>query len=635
MASLRRRLLFLVVLSFFMAGALSGRLYQMQMAEGATNVALENLNTVRRDPLPALRGRIVDRRGQLLVGNRPRYAATVTSDRVPNLQALTHTLGGILRVPPARLLHKLQQASPFEAVALGDGLDRQQLARLAEIELKVPGVHVRTTPRRWYPQGRTASHVLGYAGEISESELAARRGQGYVSGDIIGKCGLDAQYDRFLRGEKGVRFVATDPAWREVRVTGVRQPVPGDELKLTLDLKLQQKTEQILQQTLDGLRQHNHERSGGAVVVLDAQSGAVRAMASLPQYDPAFFANRFKMADYQRLLNDSMTPLLDRAFGAAFSPGSTFKLINASASLQEKLCTPGTVFYCGGSYKGANCFARGGHGSISFYDSLALSCDVTYYRLGDLLGIGRLDKYAGAFGLGKATGIDLPGEETGLMPSPAWKEKFAHDGWYEGDTINTSIGQGYLVVTPLQMACYTAAIANGGKLWRPYLLDEVTDARGNRVVKLKPHLARRVPVAAKWLAAVREGMKGAVTHGTAVAAQSKIVTLAGKTGTVECSPTVTNPHGHNHVWFTSFAPVDHPRLVVTVFLEKAGGYGGQYAAPVARRVAESWFGAVGDTTRLSTGDVRVDPKKRSTSAKLMRKRGQPARSRSHNGRPLR
>jgi penicillin-binding protein 2 len=252
------------------------------------------------------------------------------------------------------------------------------------------------------------------------------------------------------------------------------------------------------------------------------------------------------------------------------------------------LCTPSTVFYCGGSYKGANCFVRSGHGRIGFYDTIALSCDVTYYRLGDLLHIGRLDRYASAFGLGRRTGVDLPGEESGILPSPQWKQKWVKDRWYEGDTINTSIGQGFLIVSPLQMACYTAAIANGGKLWRPHLFGSEWTARGTRVRNARPQLVRRVPVAPRWLAAVREGMRGAVLRGTGTIAQSKLIALAGKTGTVETSKSPTNPHGHNHVWFTCFGPYEKPEIVVTVFLEKAGGYGGQYAAPVARQVAEAW-----------------------------------------------
>jgi penicillin-binding protein 2 len=571
---------------------LASHLYRMQVVEGAMYREQARQNTISRESMPALRGRIFDRKGRLLVTNSPSYRLMVVPGDLKNPAATARDLARVLHVDRNRLLQRLQRLrseAPLDPFKLSDHLDDTELARLAEIQLQTPGLSVETRPRRAYPQGYMAAHVLGYVGEVSEEELRRMRRSGYAAGDGIGKAGLDRRYETELRGHKGVRFVAVDPAGRPARVAGVQRPVPGLNLHLTLDSNVQRTAEAALQNTLDSLAKKNGERSGGAVVVMDARTGALRALASLPQYDPGLFDGPRRDHEYARLLQDHLTPLIGRAWQGAWSPGSTFKIINASASLQEKLCTPRSTFFCGGSYKGSNCFVRSGHGTISFSDSLALSCDVTYYRLGDLLGIKRLDRYAAAFGLGRPSGVDLPAEEAGILPSPSWKERFLRDRWYGGDTINMSIGQGFLVVTPLQMAVYTAAVANGGRVLQPYVVDHFSTFQGRISRRPHPRVRRRVPVAPRLLEAVRRGMRGAVEHGTATAANLTQVAVAGKTGTVENVPTVDNRKGRNHVWFTCFAPFAHPQVVVVVFLEKAGGYGGSYAAPVAREVLEAIY----------------------------------------------
>ena len=263
-------------------------------------------------------------------------------------------------------------------------------------------------------------------------------------------------------------------------------------------------------------------------------------------------------------------------------------MITASAALQGGYCQPHSVFYCGGSFGPANCFVTSGHGSIDFEDSMAHSCDVVYYQLGHSMGIDRLRHYCAAFGLGRLSGIDLPAETAGLLPSPAWKKEVWGDQWYDGDTVNTSIGQGFLLVSPLQMAVVTAAVANGGQVVEPRLARKLVE-RSGVVSRPEQSAARSVPVEATYLAAVRRGMRGAVTRGTGVAADSPFVQVAGKTGTVENSPSVHNRQGRNHVWFVSFAPYDNPKFVCVVFLEKSHGYGGGLAAPIARKVLDYFF----------------------------------------------
>jgi penicillin-binding protein 2 len=314
----------------------------------------------------------------------------------------------------------------------------------------------------------------------------------------------------------------------------------------------------------------------------------VLALVSLPNFNPAWFSRGISDKQYRALMRDPLHPLLSRAYQAAYPPGSTFKVVNASASLQSHICTPSSIFYCSGVYKGFHCFVRSGHGNISFTEAIAQSCDVSFYRLGDILGIKRLARFAHAFGLGQRTGIDLTDEQDGLFATPAWKMKTYKESWQWYDTINMAIGQGMMTVSPLQMAVVVAAVANGGYVVQPHLVDAIVASNHRIVQRIKPHILRRVPVAKKFLAAVRVGMAGVVDHGTGTAAQSKMITIAGKTGTAEAVPTADNPHGRNHTWFVSFAPVDHPQIVTVVLVVKAGGYGGGVAAPIAKDCIEYW-----------------------------------------------
>ncbi len=541
---------------------------EMQIVHGDEYAAAARKSSVVVEMVPAPRGRILDRRGRILVSNEPCFELTVFPAEVRGLTETCRRLGKALGVPSDKLQARVKKAAPLEKLVLRRSLNAGEISRLLAVTPELPGTAVEVGARRRYLVGQTAAHLLGTMGEIAASELPSRRKLGYAAGDPMGRSGLERQYDRLLRGKKGQRHLAVDVLGRTVRVLETVDPVPGADLQLTLDLDLQRRAEKALGETLKELRSLNGVDSSGAVVVLEARTGRVRALVGLPSFDPSVFARGGRPA----VLDDPRFPLLNRAYQSAFSPGSTFKLVTSSSALQEKLCTPGTVFYCGGSYMGANCFVTSGHGSIGFVDSLAHSCDVVYYRLGDQLGIDRLDKYCAAYGLGKPTGLDVPGEIGGILPSPAWKG----EEWFQGDTINMSIGQGFLVVTPLQMAVVTCAVANGGKAPRPYLVEKAVGPNGRVLYRGKPVL-RRVPINDRYLHAVREGMRGAVQYGTGVACDAPQVKVAGKTGTVETD-------GRNHTWFVSFAPYDKPETVVVVFLEKSGGYGGSMCAPIARQI---------------------------------------------------
>ena len=583
----RRRILQLGLGGLLAFSVLGARLYQMQVVRQAEYAGRADGNSLVIEPVPAPRGRVLDRAGRILVGNSPQFELVAVPAEMKDRAKAIPALAKLLGEKTAVLEKKFSQAAPLVPFVLSRDLRDGELTAATAVSEKYQGLAVRAGAIRRY-RTKLASHLLGYVGEITAEELRVRRSKGYALGDGIGKVGLEKQYDLELRGHKGARQVHIDVLGRTVTQQELRPATPGADLFLNLDLDLQGVVEKALGETLVELWKSNGEKSGGAVVVMEAKTGDIRAMASLPQYDPRPFSRGIRTREYEALLADAGYPLVNRLSDSSFSPGSTFKMITASAALQGGYCQPHSVFYCGGSFAGANCFVTSGHGTIGFEDTMAHSCDVVYYQLGYRMGIDRLRRYCASFGLGSPTGIDLPGETGGLLPSPAWKAKEWGDEWYDGDTVNMSIGQGFLLVSPLQMAVVTAAVANGGSVVQPRLARKLVARNG---AATRPDRARpkKVPVDPKFLAAVRRGMRGAVTRGTGVAADSPFVQVAGKTGTVENSPSVHNRHGRNHVWFVSFAPYEKPEYVCVVFLEKSHGYGGGLAAPIARKVYDHLY----------------------------------------------
>jgi len=574
-------------------GLLAARFYQLQILKHRELLHKAQSNSVFTEYKDAPRGRLWDRRGKLLITNEPDFQLEGIAAEIPKdarkLQLLAQSTGQ----PPHKLKQKIGKAlkeGPLEPFVLAHNLNTPQVVATTRLLSQTKGLRLVIRERRRFLAGLHACHSLGYMGEITAEELKRLRPLGYMGLDRIGKEGLERTYDRWLRGSKGVSKISIDAMGRTVKVAEVRPPKPGCDLRLALDWDLQKVAEQALQEMLDEIRKANQEFSGGAVVVMEAQTGAVRALVSLPQYDPRPFARGITQKEYTRLLNQEGIPLLHRAVQTIASPGSTFKLVTSSGALRHGLCSAGSVFYCGGSYAGANCFVTSGHGSIGFEGSLAHSCDVVYYMLGTRLGVDRLARHAREMGLGKTTGVDLPGESDGVFPDAAWKWKAIGDKWYEGDTVNISIGQGFMLVTPIQMAVVTAAVANGGKIVKPHLVQQVVSYQGRVMARPGFKPLRRIKLQPSMWAAVRQGMRGAVLYGTGGACNSEYVQVAGKTGTVENSPSSENRHGRNHTWFVSFAPYDRPEIVVVVMCEKSGGYGGSRCAPVARKIYDYLYG---------------------------------------------
>lgn len=573
--------------------AILGRVIEMQILRAPQFQEKARENMVREVPLSGPRGLILDRQGRVLARNTARFTIRLSPGEVSHPTRALERISALLRLPASqgRDLARQLQELPTEPIVIKESLDDVTLARFAEIQGDFPGIQLEVNPVREYPLGSLAAHVLGYVGEIDEETLRKLRGKGYFHGEWVGKDGIELSHERLLHGGPGTRLIQVDAAGQPVRRLEERPPHPGNDLYLTLDARLQRTAEEALAGTLRVLEERNGTGSGGAVVALEAGTGRVRALVSLPEFNPNHFARGISSRRFTRLLQDDRVPLMDRAVCGAYPPGSTYKIITTSAALSEGLVTPHSVFYCPGYQMVGgmpfNCFVRSGHGALDLVNCLAHSCDVAYYQLGTQLGLERMEDYSRAFGLGSKTGIDLPGEVAGNLPYPGWKEKFVEEEWYAGDNANMAIGQGFLAVSPMQMAVATAAVANGGRLYRPHLLERIRDsAGGEQDVPIREE--GRVGVPEPFLAVVREGMRGAVDRGTASGVDTEGLDMAGKTGTVENSPTPDNPYGRNHTWFTSFAPAARPDLVVTVFLEKSGGYGGSLAAPVAARVFQEW-----------------------------------------------
>ncbi|MGM9992853.1 MAG: penicillin-binding protein 2 [Candidatus Bruticola sp.] len=582
---------------------LAGRLIFMQIIEADYYAKCSADNLRLNSPIMTGRGIIYDRRGRIMARNEAVFTLRMIPYVHKNPEQLIEKVASILHLSQYRkdeLLAELKD-NEGEAIVISDSLDPISLARFAEAQDEVDGLRVEVKFKRVYPHDKLAAHVLGYVGEIDGESLAKLKHKGYIPGEWIGKDGLELAYEDVLHGRSGLRSALLDPKGRFLGDTEKEPAIPGDDIYCAIDLDLQRKAQSELTRVLDDLAVKNGERSGGAVVAMEPYSGYVRALVSLPHYNPNEFAAGISYKKFNVLLNDTCSPLLNRAVHGAYPPGSTFKLITTSAALNEGIITPFSRFYCTGKYNVAglvfNCFVRSGHGSIDLRECLGYSCDSVYYEIGPKLGIKRLHKYAEAFGLGHKTGLDLPGESEGCIPTPDWKEKVFGEKWFPGDDANAAIGQGFVTASPLQMAAATSAVVTDGIFVVPRLVERrhlKGRSQGQSSEIVYHSSSRRLPIKQSYFQYIKDGMRLAVTEGTAVSSGGDLIGVAGKTGTAENVPTTDNPHGLNHCWFVGYAPYGYradwqaPPLVVAAFVEKSGGYGGAVAAPIAVKVLDTW-----------------------------------------------
>jgi penicillin-binding protein 2 len=593
-------------------------------------------------PLEAPRGILRDRQGRPLVRNEPAFRILVVPGDLPEepeeREAILRRLSAWLDMPLEReeasargqrregLRERIEaaaQEAPFRPMVLKEPVDRELAFRLMEESVRMPGVRVEPFLERRYPSGALTAHVVGFIGRIPAEQVGRYQAEGYdPATDRVGLSGLEYALEPWLRGVKGARYVEEDARGRPVRVRAEIPPQPGAQVTLTLDLDLQAAARAALQAKLDELNRiagREITRRGVALVMRPA-TGEILAMVSLPDYDNNVFVSPELPQAYPRLLEDPFGPLLNHAVASQFAPGSSFKPIVAAAALQEGVITPRTRLFDPGEIVIPNryypndpgmaqrffCWLRSGHGWQDVVDALANSCNVFFYKVAggydvpgepvfEGLGIERLVRYMQAFGLGKPTGVELPGEAAGQVPDPEWKRRTFGETWSTGDTYNLGIGQGYLLVTPLQLLNAINAIANGGTLYRPLLVREIADIRGNIIRSFRPEIIGRLPIAPEHLAVVREGMVAAVERGTAVRAQIPGIRVAGKTGTAEFCDDLALRMGlcagrrlPSHAWFVAFAPAEAPEVSVLVFIWN-GGEGAQNAAPVARQILEAYF----------------------------------------------
>jgi penicillin-binding protein 2 len=586
------------------------RLSDTQLRHGAYYEYLANLNQLRTIPVQAPRGLLYDRNGIVVARNRPSFVVQIVPMQLDDPETEIGELSRILAQPEATLWRRLLRqngvtyktfdelasAIPLGPINIAEDLDTATVGRFAERADRLPGMSVELVPVREYPYGTLGSHAFGYVGQISESQYESLKSHGYGPDDVIGEDGIEMTYDALLRGKRGGRQIKVNAAGQAVASVGEYAAVPGNALHLTIDWPLQRAAETAMAVQIKAIAARIGGRVGGSAIVEDPDTGALLALVSQPNFDPNDFAAGISEKRYDGYLNDPLLPLFDRAISGAYPTGSTFKMITSSAALQSGLLDPDSTRYCGGvydlnGYLFHDAEAGGGHGTIAIRTAIAESCDVFFYQVGDELGIRTLDKYASAYGIGSKTGIDLPGETSGTLPTPAWKATVVKDEWYSGDTVDLSIGQGYLEASPIQMLSVVSAVANGGRLYRPYMVEYATDAHGHVVKRFGPQLRTTVPVSPQNLQVIREGMLGAIEspYGTANNVYIPGFHYAGKTGTAENFPTVDNPQGRNHAWFVCFAPYDHPKIAVVVFVDQSGGFGAVNAAPIAQAIIEAYF----------------------------------------------
>jgi len=568
------------------------RLWYLQIIKGDYFRNLSENNRIRIQDVPAPRGILYDRRGIPLVDSFPSFDVSLFRQDVPDLQSLIPALSRALSLDAEKVKSKLngnRRISSPQPVKMKTDISRQELAMVETRRLDLPGVMVDVVIRRNYPYGNLASHLIGYLGEISEEELEKEEFLNHKMGYFIGKYGVEQKFESDLMGENGGRQIEVNALGRKMRVLGNVEPSPGNNLFLTLDLELQKAAEEAM------------AGKKGAVVAMDPQNGDILAIASKPDFDPNLFARGISPENWKSLAGNPARPLQNRATQGQYPPGSVYKIITAIAGLEEKVITPETAFNCTGALSFGNrdyhCWKKEGHGRVSLRRAIVESCDVYFYNVGLRLGVDRIAKYATAMGLGRPTGFPLGHEKPGLIPTSSWKMKRFGIPWQAGETLSVAIGQGFNLVTPLQMASTLSALANGGRFYQPRIVQSIKAPHGEMIKEFPPQVLKNIHISPETIEIVREALWGVVNSPGGTGGRARIVgfDVAGKTGTAqiiqrkEGRSESSSPDLQDHAWFVCFAPASQPQITVVAMIEH-GGHGGAAAAPVARKVLEAFYG---------------------------------------------
>jgi len=594
---LTRRFMFLSVAVSAIFLLLVMRLWYLQIIQGESYVRLSEKNRFRYLPVAASRGPVYDRNGVLLVDNRPAFDVAALRQEVEDSDELISAIAGLVDEDPALLAERWREGRRLPAyrpVMLSGDVGRDHMEKVQEQAVSLPGVIVEVKPARLYPFDELAAHLFGHMGEITEAELEKLAPVGYRSGDYIGKSGLERHLEEFLRGDDGQRLLEVDVKGKDLRQTILREPLPGNKVYLTLQHELQRAGEEAFGD------------QAGAAVALDVHSGEILAMISRPAFSPGLFSRGIRNDQWQQLLENERHPLQYRTIRGQYPPGSTRKIVTVLAALQAGVVTPETTVNCTGKVAVGNrefrCWKKRGHGKTDLKKALRESCDVWFYQASLELGIDKLSEMAFAFGLGAPVGFPLGDDKGGLIPTRDWKRRQLHDAWYDGETVIAAIGQGYVLTTPLQLAVMTAAVANGGTVYRPQVVNRVEDWQGNVLREQQREVLNRVTLPDEVLAPVRAGLEAVVhePHGTGGRCRLPGIRVAGKTGTAQVirmkddeeeTTDGSKPYKHrDHALFVAYAPADAPEIAVAVVVEH-GEHGSSAAAPVAREILAAYFGA--------------------------------------------
>lgn len=606
----KRALVASFILVFFFS-VLIARLWYLQIQEGERYGEMADSNRVRSLEVMAPRGNIYDRNSKEIVTNRPSFNVVWVREDSRLDDALLKKMAAILDVEITLLvdrIRKMEGTPRHIPIRLAEDIDWEKVAYIENNRLDLPGIKIEVVPLRVYHYGNLASHLIGYLGEINEKELKKSQEEGfYRGGDLIGKQGMERLRERDLRGEKGYDNMEVNALGFEQRNLKGTEPLPGNDLQLTLDVDLQRAAEELMEA----------EEKAGAVVAVNVNSGRLLVLASAPQLHLDEFIGGISHKAWNAMLENPYHPLINKVVQAQYPPGSTYKMVTAIAGLAEGIVTPESVIYCPGHYRFGNrtyrCWKHSGHGAVNLKRALSESCDVYFYQVGQRLGVDRLAGYAKRLGLGKKTGVEMEHEKPGLIPTAAWKKRRFGQVWQEGETLSVAIGQGFDLVTPIQLAMMTAAVANGGTLYRPSVIEEVRDPDGHILEKFEPEIQEHFSGQGHNLKLVRDGLVEAVNgkRGTGKRARLDGITVAGKTGTAQVVRLKVYKHlkeedipykYRDHAWFTCFAPAENPEIAVVVLVEH-GLHGGSGAAPIARAVLEQYF-----ANRLEKPDERTDKK---------------------------
>lgn len=571
-----------MIISVLVIAVLIGRAAYLQIYQGEYYAGLADGNRIRIVPSMAPRGTFYDRNGELLVTNRPGFSVSLLPLTAPISDDVIDRLSDLLKVPTDEIKTKIAGHSGFNPIRIKTDVTPDIVSIIEEQKSQYPGVVIEVTPIRDYILKQEGAHTFGYVSEINDTELEKMKDEGYKSGDIIGKFGLEKVYDKELRGENGGQQVEVDVSGKPVQILGRKEPIPGDDLELTIDINLQQAAEKAVDEQLTQIGAH-----AAAAVVMNPQTGEILAMVSRPAFDPNLFAHGISSKDWNQLNNNPYHPMDNKTITGEYPPGSTFKIVTGTAALTEGVVTPDEQIFDSGHHwiipKGN---ADGeALGWLNFRTALAHSDNVYFYEMGNRLGIDRLEKYARMFGLGAKTGIDLPYEASGLVANRRYKEKNFDDGeWYLSETFDAAIGQGFNLVTPLQAAMVMGEIAADGKRYKPHVVNRIIAPDGSVVKDFQPELLSQLDVPEEDIKLVQDGLHDVTKYGTAASSfRGFTVDIAGKTGTAE------NSQGRDHGWFVAYGPFDNPNIVVAVIVEN-GGYGSQSAVPIGRKILEAAFG---------------------------------------------